>query len=203
MPGPLPYQHLNLRKNPFGDFSEDERTTLAVVEIDDVLRLLQSPRAVVQYVGEKGYGKTTHLLAIRSCTPGSRYVHIPEGERVKLPTGDPILIDEAQRLTLWQRRQLFRGTVPLVLGTHRNFEAALRRVGRSVTTIHVQDSTSANRLHTLLNARIEWVRRGPGEVPTVTIETAQQLFARFGPNVRGMLGELYGVVEGLRHVGDI
>jgi hypothetical protein len=62
----LPYAHLNLRRNPFGEFSEDERTALALVDIEPIIERLNNPGYVVQFVGEKGYGKTTHLLAIRS-----------------------------------------------------------------------------------------------------------------------------------------
>ena len=95
----LPYVHLNLRRNPFGEFSEDERTALAVVNVDGICTRLDSPEYAVQFVGEKGYGKTTHLLAILARCSGAGYVHIPEGERAEVPDGCPILIDEAQRLT--------------------------------------------------------------------------------------------------------
>lgn len=199
----IPYAHLNLRRNPFGDFSEADRTALAVVDIDAVVKHLKSPRFVVQFVGEKGYGKTTHLLAIRKRFSNAGYVHIPEGERSSLPRGNPILIDEAQRLTTWQRIRLFRKSVPLVLGTHRDFEAELKRAGRTVLTIAVECGTTTERLVELLNARIEWVRRGPGAVPTVTSETARQLHSDFGANIRGMLGSLYGTIEDLSAVADI
>ncbi|MCP4511738.1 MAG: hypothetical protein GY826_35655, partial [Fuerstiella sp.] len=149
----LPYAHLNLRRNPFGEFSEDERTALALVDVDAIITRLDDPQYVVQFVGEKGYGKTTHLLAIRSRLRDAGYVHIPEGERAPIPSGCPILIDEAQRLTCWQQLQVFRSNIPLVLGTHRDFHRQLRLAGRVVETIDVQQGTDVERLHRLLNAR--------------------------------------------------
>lgn len=199
----LPYAHLNLRRNPFGDFSEADRAALAIVDIDDIVRRLSEPKFVVQFVGEKGYGKTTHLLAIRAQFPDAGYVHIQEGEKAALPTGSPILIDEAQRLTLLQRRRLFRQAVPLVLGTHFDFESDLRRAGRNVLTISVEQHTNVERLHQLLNARIEWVRRTSAPIPAVTQKTAATLLEEFGPNVRGILGRLYDSFENLQHVDDI
>ena len=187
----LPYAHLNLRRNPFGEFSEHERTTLAVVDIDEICRRLSSPTYAVQFVGDKGYGKTTHLLAIRARFSDAAYVHIPEGERAEVPAGCPILVDEAQRLTFWQRRSLFPNQVPLVLGTHRDFTRQLKAAGRHVETIHVADGTCSERLHQVLNDRIAWVQRDKGAVPSVSQNTADELLHEFGPNIRGILHELY------------
>ena len=82
----LPFSHLNLRRNPFGELTAAERTRLAIVEFDAALQHLKSPRSVVQVVGEKGYGKTTHLLALAAQFSEHAYVHIPEGQRATIPT---------------------------------------------------------------------------------------------------------------------
>ena len=199
----LPYAHLNLRRNPFGEFSEDERAALALVDIGEVVSKLSEHRYAVQFIGEKGYGKTTHLLALRSHFPNAGYVHIPEGKRAAVPDGSPILIDEAQRLTRWQRFRVFRPEKPLVLGTHRDFQRELRRAGRVVETIEVRHSNDLTRLLQLLNARICWVRRADGPIPSVTRETASTLRQKFGPNIRGMLHELYVVFQRLDSVRDV
>ena len=199
----LPYSHLNLRRNPFGEFSEEERTVLALVDVDAIITRLNDPHYVVQFIGEKGYGKTTHLLAIRSRLHDAGYVHIPEGERATIPSGRPILIDEAQRLTRWQQFQLFRSNIPLVLGTHRDFDRQLRLAGRVVETIEVQQGNDVERLHRLLNARIQWVRRCDGQVPSITPETADRLRKEFGANIRGILHQLYAVFQNLNEVADV
>ncbi|HIF00999.1 MAG: hypothetical protein ABGZ23_09450 [Fuerstiella sp.] len=199
----LPYAHLNLRRNPFGEFSEDERTSLALVDVDAIITRLNDPHYVVQFIGEKGYGKTTHLLAIRSRLRAAGYVHIPEGERAPIPSGRPILIDEAQRLTRWQQFQVFRSNIPLVLGTHRDFHRQLRLAGRVVETIEVQQGTDVERLHRLLNARIQWVRRNDGQVPAITTGMAERLRKEFGADIRGMLHQLYAVFQNLNEIADL
>ena len=141
----LPFAHLNLRRNPFGEFSADERMALARVEIAPYVSRLSSPKSAVQFVGEKGYGKTTHLLAVRARFAGAAYVHIPEEQCVAIPQGCPLLIDEAQRLSWWQRIRVFRARIPLVLGTHYDFSKALRRAGRSVQTVAVEREMSPER----------------------------------------------------------
>jgi len=199
----LPFAHLNLRRNPFGEFTTEETESLAHVDIDDVVAKLSRPGFTVQFVGKKGFGKTTHLLAICAQFPDAGYVHIPEGERAPLPTGNPLVIDEAQRLTWRQRRQVFRSSIPLVLGTHVDFRRMLVRAGRVVETCSVDRQMDAERLCDLLNARIDRVRRNDGRVPQIQLETASLLLQQFGPNVRRILQELYVAFQSLSQVQDV
>ena len=194
----LPFAHLNLRRNPFGEFSVEEWTRLADVEVEEFDEFLREPGSALQFVGEKGYGKTTHLLAIRSRFPDAAYVHIPEGERAEIPDGNPQLIDEAQRLTRQQKRRAFRSSVPLVLGTHRDFARELARAGRRVRTVAVGDRMNSTLLTRILNSRIEWVRRDEGPVPGVRHRTAARLLERFGPDVRRIQYELYLVFQDMK-----
>ena len=161
------------------------------MEVEEFDEFLRKPGSVLQFVGEKGYGKTTHLLAIRSRFPDAAYVHIPEGERAEIPDGNPQLIDEAQRLTRQQKRRVFRSSVPLVLGTHRDFARELAWAGRRVRTVAVGDRMNSTLLTRILNSRIEWVRRDEGLVPGVRHRTAARLLERFGPDVRRIQYELY------------
>jgi hypothetical protein len=114
-----------------------------------------------------------------------------------------LLIDEAQRLTIWQRFQQFRSRVPLVLGTHRDFETSLRRAGRSVITIQVAERMNAQRLHRLLNARISAARRQSGPIPTVSLKSAQNLQEAFGPDIRQIIHQLYRRTQRLQSIGEL
>jgi len=194
----LPFAHLNLRRNPFGEFSAEEWTALADVEVEEFDEFLREPGSVVQFLGEKGFGKTTHLLAIRERFPGAAYVHIPEGERAEVPDGNPQMIDEAQRLTWWQQHRVFRSDIPLVLGTHRDFGRQLARAGRRVRTVAVDDRMNPTRLTRILNSRIEWVRRDEGPVPSVRHETAARMLETFGPDVRRIQRELYMTFQDMK-----
>lgn len=200
----LPFSHLNLRRNPFGELTAAERTPLAVIDCGEALRHLALPRSVVQVIGEKGFGKTTHLLALAAHFADNTYVHIPEGQRAAIPvTGEPLLIDEAQRLTLPQRWQTFRSDRRLILGTHTDFERALRRAGRPILTIAANQFTNELRVHTLLNARIQSARRDGGPIPSITLSTVSKLLAQFGSDVRSIEHSMYDTFQQLRNIQDV
>jgi len=194
----LPFAHLNLRRNPFGELPLADWAPLADVDVQEFDEILAEPGAAVQFVGEKGNGKTTHLLAIQARIPDAVYVHFPEGQKAKIPAGNPILIDEAQRMTRWQQWAVFRSDRSLVLGTHRDFTREMKRAGRRVKTVAVHERMSPERLTRIVQNRIEWVRREPGPVPELSCETADRLLVRFGPDVRRIFFELYGVFQNLQ-----
>lgn len=204
----LPFENLNLRRNPFGEFSAEDRTQLANVDLkaalDHLQPAIQKRPPVLQVIGEKGFGKTTHLLAIAKYFPDAVYVHIPEEKHATVPNaGEPLLIDEAQRLTLWQRLWLFRSGRTLVLGTHRDFTQHLKWAGRSVLTLDAARHTTPERIEQILNDRIRSVRRCSDSIPTVTSATAKALFALYGNDLRSIQHHLYDVFQSLGSVQDV
>lgn len=199
----LPYAHLNLRQNPFGHVDLSERSELAVVDVDEIVARLAAPNFAVQFMGDCGFGKTTHLLALAVRFPEAAYVHFGEGERPPIPVGSPLFIDECQRVPRRDRREAFRRGVPIGLGTHDDISRDLRAAGYDVETVDVGRHTTPERLLTLLNRRVERVRRGVGRVPIVTSATAVALLDRFGPNVRAIEAHLYEVFHQLDEIRDV
>lgn len=205
----LPFSHLNLRRNPFGEFSAEERIAMAIVDLSPAIAHLDAKRpdgraAVVQVLGDKGFGKTTHLLSLSAYYGNSAYVYIAEGERGRIPeTGEPLLIDEAQRLTTLQRIRLFRSPRTLVLGTHRDFTAHLKRSGRMVLSLAAERHTTPERILMILNTRIQSVRRSDGPTPSVSIDTVMRLYKQFGPDLRSIQHSLYEVFQKLGSVQDV
>jgi len=203
----LPYEHLNLRHNPFGELDPCRRADLAVVDIDEIVSQLRSPRFAVQFLGGCGRGKTTHLLAIRAFFAHSPYMHIAEGQRVReLPeaqAGVPIFLDELQRLPRSLRRKLPVGKNPLVLGTHKDFHRALARAGYEVRTVRPARLLDAARVKRIFERRMEHARRSPGALPAIRGETIADLLRRYGGNVRGMEHEMYERFQELQGVCDV
>lgn len=203
----LPYEHLNLRHNPFGEMDPDRRADLAVVDIDEIVSQLRSPRFAVQFLGDCGRGKTTHLLAIRASFAGAPYKHIAEGQRVgELPeaqAGVPIFLDELQRLPRSLRRKLPAGKNPLAVGTHKDFRRALVRAGYEVRTVRPAGLLDAARIKRIFERRIEHARRSPGAVPAIRGKTIADLLRRYGSNVRGMEHEMYERFQKLQGVCDV
>ena len=196
----LPFAHLNLRCNPFGELSPADRASTAVVEIACWVPWLAVDRRALQFVGECGRGKTTHLLALRPRLPQAAYVYLPEeGGCPPIPQGRPLMIDEAQRLPGRIRRRLLASGAPLVLGTHVELSRPLRHWGYQVHTVHVAAGLNAQRLTAILNRRIEAARLAVGPVPELRPADADVLLARWGNDIRSIEGFLYERMQ--QHAG--
>lgn len=204
MPSPtLPFAHLNLRRNPFGELPRAEWAELAVADVESVVARLCTERYAVQYLGREGRGKTTHLLAIASHFPGAAFVYIGEGERPAIPRGRPLLIDEYQRLSPLRRWRVLRRRVPLAIASHEDVSEELARAGYRVETVRLDGRLNAAELWAMLNRRIERCRRGPGAVPRVSPPAASCLMERFGDDVRAIEWHLYHCIENLREPSDV
>lgn len=199
----LPFAHLNLRFNPFGEIPLEHRAKLAIADLDVIAERLDDRSVAIQFMGDKGRGKTTHLLALRQRFPHAAYVHIPEGESPPVPVGNPLMIDEVQRLSRWKRFRVFRPDVPLVLGTHDDFAAELKRAGRQVTTIEVGSQLDASKLQQIVERRIEFARRAKGPVPRLASTAIHRLLSELGNDIRAVEGRLYDVFQELREPGDV
>lgn len=202
-PASLPFAHLNLRRNPFGELDLSSWAELAVVEVDHLVPRLREPGYAVQFMGEKGRGKTTHMLALVRRFPDARYVHVCENQRPPIPHGHPLFIDEIQRVPRRRRRRLLRRRVSLVVGTHEDLRPELAAAGFEVETICVAGGLDARRLGRILNLRIEAARRGPGPLPQVTPQTARAMIDRFGDDVRAIQGAMYDLFQTLTGIQDV
>ena len=190
-----PYSVLGLWRNPFGELTPEERAELAVVETDQELGFLRLheedaiERKIIQYVGGCGFGKTTHLLALRFeiqnlIDAEIPYLYFPEeswvlrkwmqftgqrqlvDERPNLPKERPIILDEMQRAGWWNWRKLLHSTGPLLIGTHVDKSERWRRAGFDVLTINVEERAhDCLHLQRALNQRIE-SSRSTTENPT-------------------------------------
>lgn len=200
----LPFAHLNLRYNPFGETELADRPALAIVDLGETLNFLAAPRAAVQFIGEKGFGKTTHLLACRARVAQGIYIRMPEEGRLPpIPDAPWQFVDEVQRLGRWRRRRLFAGGGRLVLGTHVDYAGELKRAGRPVLTIELGRALHAETVRQIAERRIECARRSTGPVPTVTMATVRALLDQHGPDIRSIEQSLYDRFQQLREIGDV
>jgi hypothetical protein len=191
----LPFAHLNLRFNPFGEPTFSDWAELALVDLPEL-----RPGDPVQFIGESGRGKTTHLLALQRQHPGTVYQRLHEGiDRCSLPSSGLFLLDEAQ----WLRPRLLRGLVngptAVAFGTHDDLSPA---AGRPLRTVRV-DVIDAARLRAIIDRRIEWARRGSGRVPAVRDDTLCALIERHGSDVRAIIGNLYAAFQRMEEPGDV
>lgn len=199
-----PFAHLNLRWNPFGEPDLEERGDLAIVEIDSLALQLQKDRVAIQFLGDKGRGKTTHLLKLHSAFRQAPYIHIAEDEPTPaIPRASILFIDECQRLSRLRRARVFGIVDHLALASHIDHSKQLRRAGLRPITVQVGESLNVDRVEAIVSRRIEWARRGPGYVPTVSRRVVEQLVERYGSDMRAAEDHLYDVFQRLTELCDV
>ncbi len=189
-----PFTVYNLYRNPFGELTRAERAELAVVEdMDAWLAALADSRTAIQFFGDCGFGKTTHLLAIEKRLAIAAYVYYPEtGSRPALPRQRPVLVDEANRMGWRQHGRLLLGAGPIVIGTHVDYSWRLRRAGFQVLHVNVEQPKQPAWLAKILNRRVEASRVVEGlPIPLIDEQFAEQLLAQFGSNLRRIEHFLY------------
>lgn len=135
-----PYERLGLRGNPF--IAEQIPGVADDLWLDRGISQAPQPKArtLVQLIGEKGAGKTSHLLHWRKQTGGSYRYYPPGSGRWQVPPVEPTAYwDEADRiptpLLLGALAQAARQRATIVAGTHRDLSWAGRFVGLRVRTI--------------------------------------------------------------------
>jgi len=199
---PLPFAHLNLRFNPFGELDPGTRASAALVDTEPLVRHLRAPRRAVQLLGRCGRGKTTHLLALAERIPGARYVRALTDRPLALPPCSVLLLDEADALWWWQRRKALRHASGIALATHRDLSPELRWAGLVPLTVPV-GGVEENWLHAVLNRRIECARRGSGPIPRIGRPAVRALIDRHGDDLRAMEIALYERFQALEEGGDV
>jgi len=188
----LPFAEYNLWRNPFGELTREERVELAIISKQERALCVLSQLEAVQLIGNCGNGKTTRMLAFHQQLPDSSYVYLPEDEPCpSIPVGNPVLVDEAQRLPRKEIKQLFSSGMPLILATHRDLRKRLQRYGYSVKTITIGEGNTTEHVQAVLNRRIEASRLGPGPVPKIDTDEASLLHQAHGTDIRSIERELY------------
>lgn len=197
------FGRLNLRRNPFGEPRPGERPALAVVDIERFVPRIERGDFVVQFIGEQGRGKSTHMRALHAHFPDVPYIYIGEGERPHIPVGAPrLFLDETQRVGWWTRRKLWRSGAGLAIATHQDHRREFEAAGIAYEVVEV-GGLDAEKLRAILERRIEWARRGEGDVPWFEDEDVEALLDRFGDDIRGIERYLYGVIQSMQEVGRV
>lgn len=210
MPQPLslPFAHLNLRRNPFGELTQAERKELVVFDFDvtPLIERLQTPRFAAQFLGEAGRGKSTHLLGLHRTFPDAPFFYLAESapplQLAQIPDAPVIFIDELQRMPQPQRLALFRRPTSFVIGTHQDHEAEYLTASLMFENFHLSGITP-QRLQRILTRRIEHAVRDRIEpIPVISLGAAEALVKKFGDDIRSTENYLYTVFQTSTSLSD-
>lgn len=197
----LAFEQLNLRWNPFGEPDPEDLAGLAVVQVEQYVDRLRSPGFAVQFIGEAGRGKSTHLRALHRFFPDAPYLKFPEGARIPRIPGAPVLfLDETQRLPPALRRRIFGRKGSFALGTHEDHSPELARAGLESLTLQIRGLTPG-RLGEIIRRRLEWARRGPGPLPEIDEAEILRLIETYDDDLSAILAHLYEEFQRREHGG--
>ncbi|MFZ0548490.1 MAG: hypothetical protein WAM60_23785 [Candidatus Promineifilaceae bacterium] len=194
----FPFFSLGFHCNPFRTLTDEEWAEIAVIP-SYVQQKLVVGYENLQVLGEKGYGKTTILLSIAAEKRhhGRRiaYEYIPEDGRTfqtPLDNLDDFFLDEAQRLEKKERKRLLThpNAPSLVIASHEDLASLFAAYGRSLTTIKLGQTELAH-LQAVLNRRLAYSSLTEHPPFTFTDEAVQQLWDKFGRNIRATEHYLY------------
>ncbi len=211
---PDPFGALRLRGNPFRELSDDE---LELSWLGSEMMLEASgwsidAAPVVEFVGERGWGKTTRLMILRSQlrragrSTSWQYVE-PHKPQVEIPAAARAwFVDEADRLPRRRLRALLRGAVAagarLFAGTHRSLASDAAAVGARCRTVQLRAPAEAN-VCTLYAERIALHAFAGGPRGRLHATEAAALLRVAGPNLHTILGILYELFQGYAERGRI
>lgn len=205
------FQRLGLKRNPFGSLTQAEEDAL-LIPIPEIETWANS-RKSLQLMGERGRGKTSLLRSLlhQLTAKGQRYPYesLPEGKHfLSIPLHWPfegIALDEAQRLSLWQKHRLFwhmRGK-RLLITTHEDLRLWFRLYGLSYETVHVAQFITPARVADILARRIAFFALDGGAQVSLSQEALDWLWRRYGDDVRGTEQALYEVFQQIEVPGPL
>lgn len=198
----LVFSNLNLRFNPFGELTSEERCKVAVAEVEHLIAPLKEPGSAVQFLADHGRGKTTHLRLLHQAFQGAPYVKLKENEKVKINKSEVNFIDSFELLSKWERRRLYRSLNSFAFTSHQDLRTELERAGFKVVTCKISCS-STEKLLKIFQKRVEHARRGPGALPLVSKGTVCSLVSRYQDDIRAMENDLYGKFQSLEQIKNV
>lgn len=196
------YTHLNLRWNPFGEATPEERAELAHVDIKQFRDALQ-PGCAIELRAEHGRGKSTTLFALRKAlAPQAPHIRGSLHKKTSLPLSPWVFLDEVQQINifkLWQfARRMHANKGIVVYSTHARRRWLFRLAGFS-TQKHIIDYAQPQTLLALFNKRIAWAHNHCGIPPALQQSDIQKLNRLYGNDLRSMEGHLYDCINRLKH----
>lgn len=203
-PTGLPFAHLNLRRNPFGSLEAQDWGALALVPfcLDALAAEMKSKNLALQFLGNAGRGKSTHLMAIHSRFADQPFTYVGPNERPDVGNGEILFVDEIQRLNRWRRKRAFRRRQSIVIGSHEDLTTELQKAGYETRSWQA-GGTSRAALREILHRRVTHFRRNPGEIPLLSDEAIAALHARHGDDLRQIINSLYTAYQNLSEVRHV
>ncbi len=198
----LPFIHLNLRFNPFGELTPDQRKELAVVNIDSLKASLNKEAVAIQFLADHGRGKTMHLLFLHRYYSSAEYIKIYQDDKPAFSMQAVRFVDSVENLSKKSRFDLYNKTSSIAFTTHTDLSGELTDAGFNVITQNIcMDDESI--LNQIFSRRIKYAQRNAGHVPVVNQLAIKKLKTLYGDDIRSMEAHLYELFQSLKRIENV
>ena len=97
--------------NPFGGISQEELSNIIVPkkEFNSIISIIQNKKpSIIELVGKKGRGKTTHLIYLQKYFPESSILHLDKKSQFdpSILKMNILFIDSIHHFNFFQRKQI-------------------------------------------------------------------------------------------------
>lgn len=166
---------------------------MPVLEIEKLVEIIRNEQpSIIEFVGEKGRGKTTHLTFLQNYFPDTKIQLLEKGELFITETKTGLLfIDSIGEVPFLKRIKLYRNSkVTIVFTTHfsRRIESAFFR--KPFFSFRVKGLT-AERLKVILDKRIKLAAVKSYDGVVFTNEISEFLVKKYNDDLRSILRFLY------------
>ncbi len=186
----------SFRFNPFGGLTDQEigQSIVPRACCDAICDWIESGApGVVELVGPKGRGKTTHLVYLQALYPKHPIFFLSAGpppEIEAIPAGSLVFIDSIHHLPLGARIRLYR-RYRIVLTTHLRRAWEYRLAGVSYRSFSFR-GLGEDDLVRIIERRVALaLNMSAQDVPALNRNYLRTLLRRYGDDHRGILNQLF------------
>lgn len=208
---PFFFHSLGFSRNPFGSLTNEEWADIAVLP-EVITKAFADDSSHLQFLGEKGQGKTTALLKLTSEFKKRAQKVVYESLRcgqqhfeTAIDDLDVFVLDEAQRLSWWQRRHLLKmvrqnESCRLILSSHQDLRYWFAYYRLPLITIQLENHLTYQHWRTLLARRLAYFALPNADYVTLAPDAVRYLYETFGHDLRAGEWFLYEVWQRLENV---
>ncbi len=197
MPSIFLNQNLNFRFNPFGGITPNELRNIIVPKshFEKIKSLISdSSPTIIELVGKKGRGKTTHLTYLQQYFPEHPILHLTLHNNTfpkEYFEHKIVFVDSMHHLSFRKRIEIFKKIDKVILTTHITRFLEYKYARRAYQSFYFK-GLEKEVLVTVIENRIRLALLTPNvEKIHINESFLYQLMHKFGDDFRGILNHLY------------
>jgi len=199
-------ENIHYYHNPFGGVSNDELlyTIQPKYDIETwVTTLKEDTPKIIQFVGKKGRGKTTHLSVLHQYFPDMDIYYLDRiHKKIKSTKTNIVFIDSIHKIPIHKRISLWKKkNISYIISTHINKALEFKIAGRSYETYYFK-GIQLEELKQIIIHRVAIASNITPQEVSIQEKYINELILAFKDDFRGILNFLYDAFN-QRNYGNI